>query len=310
MDSESHDARLKGIAVDGSSLAGFDSGKTSYDLQLPAGTTAVPAVTAASMHQNAEVTVTQAESTTGKAVIQVTAEDGITKSVYEIRFSVASIVNPQQPGSGTGTNQGTDPGKVPDPDKDPDTKPDDSGVKVTLSDVPVGHWAADSIRKAAGLGIITGYKDGTFKPDREVSRAEFIAMLARALKLPTDGASAVTFADAGSIASWAQPYVAQAAQNGLITGFADGTFRPLATINRAELSALLVRASGLQVPSDVEASSLSFNDVDQIPKWAVRYAAIAVDKGLLQGVSGNRFDATGIVTRAQAAVAIMRLLNE
>ncbi|WP_143106661.1 MULTISPECIES: S-layer homology domain-containing protein [unclassified Cohnella] len=106
-----------------------------------------------------------------------------------------------------------------------------------------------------------------------------------------------------------QGTASQAAQKGPVSGFADGTFRPLATINRAELAALLVRAAGLQGPSDVESSAPSFSDADQIPKWAVRYIAIAVDEGLLQGVSCNRFDATGIVTRAQAA-AIMRLLND
>lgn len=308
MDNKSHDARLKGIAVTGRPLQGFDSGKTGYDIQLPAGTTAVPTVAVEAMQEKAEVKVTQAGSTTGKAVIQVTAEDGITTTIYEVRFSVASVVNPQNPDSVTGTNPGTDPGKVPDtnPGTEPGQHPDG---KVKLTDVPDSHWAADSIRQAVDLGIITGYEDGTFKPDKEVSRSEFIAMLVRALKLPPNDTAAVTFADAGSIAKWAQPYVAQAVEQGLITGFADGTFRPQATITRTELAALLVRASGLQVQLDAERSSLSFSDVDRIPEWAVRYVATAVDAGLLQGVGGNRFDVKGVVTRAQAAVAIIRLLN-
>lgn len=316
----SDDARLKGIALGGSPLQGFDAGKTGYDVQLPAGTTAVPTVTATAMDEKAKVTVTQADSTTGKAVIEVTAEDGVTQSTYEIRFSVASS------GNSSGSDPGTDPHPGTNPntgtDQQPATKPNagtgtgtgtgqpsSPGSGTKLTDVPDRHWAADSIRKAVQLGIVNGYGDGTFKPDKQVNRAEFIVMLARALKLPENASTAVAFTDADKMAKWALPYIAQAEKRGLVSGYSDGTFRPDATITRAEMAVLIFRAAGLQKLEEADKLSLPFADADGIPAWALPYVAALTNVGLINGTDGNRFDPEGIVTRAQAVTIIIAMLN-
>jgi autotransporter-associated beta strand protein len=101
----------------------------------------------------------------------------------------------------------------------------------TFSDTN-GHWGRDSIAKAVKLRIIDGYKDGTFRPDASVTRAEFAAMIARAFGLDSSPASAV-FRDTDS--NWANGYIGVLAEKGIVTGYADGSFKPNATISRAEM---------------------------------------------------------------------------
>jgi len=140
-----------------------------------------------------------------------------------------------------------------DASKDGDTgKPSSSGGTATsnikLSDI-TAHWAKTSIERAVSLGFVTGYKDGTFHPNSEVSRAEFAAMIVRALKLEGETAN-LNFKDTNQIPAWSQPYVAQAVKAGIISGYSDQTFRAADNTNRAELTAMIVRALGLPVDAN------------------------------------------------------------
>lgn len=86
---ESNDATLSSLTVSGYSLA-FSSSTTSYSVELTYGTTSAPAVSAVTNNANATAVITQATSTTGKATVMVTAEDGTTTKTYTVQFSVAS----------------------------------------------------------------------------------------------------------------------------------------------------------------------------------------------------------------------------
>lgn len=86
----SNDASLKSLTYDGSSVSDFSASKLSYNVILPAGTTAAPAVAAVANHASAKVEITQASTPNGTATIKVTAEDGKTTSTYTISFSVAA----------------------------------------------------------------------------------------------------------------------------------------------------------------------------------------------------------------------------
>ncbi|MFC5401404.1 S-layer homology domain-containing protein [Cohnella soli] len=189
-------------------------------------------------------------------------------------------------GSGTGSGSGT------------------GGSTVKLNDI-AGHWAKASIERAVELGFISGYADGAFKPNKTVSRDEFVAMLVRALKLQSTGSS-LDFADTGSIQDWAKPYIAQALDSGLVSGYADGTFRPKASISRMELAAMIVRGLGLKPAAGAE---LSYADAGQIPAWARPYVAAASNAGLMSGRGDNRFAPDAPATRAEAAIVILNLLD-
>ncbi|MDU5946374.1 MAG: S-layer homology domain-containing protein, partial [Paenibacillus macerans] len=102
------------------------------------------------------------------------------------------------------------------------------------------HWAKSAILSVAGMKFVSGYPDGTFKPNAAITRAEFTVMLANALKLEGAG-SAAAFTDEAKIGGWAKQAIANAVEAGIVSGYADGSIRPNARITRAEAVTLLVR---------------------------------------------------------------------
>lgn len=173
--------------------------------------------------------------------------------------------------------------------------------KKTFSDTN-DHWGADSIAKAVKLRIIDGYKDGTFRPDASVTRAEFAAMIARAFGL-TSSSAPVEFRDTSS--NWAAGYIGALAEKGIVTGYADGSFKPNATISRAEMVAIISRVMNLSVLSS--GAQTSYTDVSS-EHWAADAIQQASSAGLVQGVSATSFAPNSKTTRAQAVTLIIRAL--
>lgn len=87
------DATLIDLKVDGTTISGFDAATLSYDLELPAGTTVAPVVTATANDEYADVNITDASSLPGKTSVKVTAEDGTIEITYEINFTVATSID-------------------------------------------------------------------------------------------------------------------------------------------------------------------------------------------------------------------------
>ncbi|OPA73716.1 hypothetical protein BVG16_26865 [Paenibacillus selenitireducens] len=175
--------------------------------------------------------------------------------------------------------------------------------RAGLSDIQ-GHWAEKQIQEAVDKGIVDGYPDGTFRPNAAISRAEFAAILARALNLP-DG-DALQFADVSNIPAWAQPAISKAVKAGIITGYDDKTFKASKTISRSEIAAMAAR--GLKVTAG-SGDGLSFADNAAIPAWAKGWIEAAVDKGIIKGRDGNKFAPSAGATRAEATVIVLRMLE-
>ncbi|WP_341280166.1 S-layer homology domain-containing protein [Paenibacillus sp. FSL H8-0537] len=167
-----------------------------------------------------------------------------------------------------------------------------------------GHWAEANIKKAIGAGIVSGYPDGSFKPNATVTRAEFAVMLMNTLKPEAEGAP-LTFTDTATIGAWAQKAVAQAVQAGITKGYADGGFHPNAQITRAEMVAMLANAAG--IPADVNAAT-SFADDQDIPAWAKSGVAYAKQAGIVQGKGDNQFAPQANTTRAEAVTVLLNIL--
>ena len=106
------------------------------------------------------------------------------------------------------------------------------------SDVKVNDWFADSVMKLSSKGILTGYPDGTFKPNRNITRAEFANIVSKYIKNPKDANE--TFVDV-PMNHWAKNAIAMVKAEGWITGYPDGTFRPDAPITRAEAVSIVNR---------------------------------------------------------------------
>ncbi|MFD0714744.1 beta-N-acetylglucosaminidase domain-containing protein [Paenibacillus sp. GCM10027626] len=167
----------------------------------------------------------------------------------------------------------------------------------------VNHWARNAIAEAAARGIVKGIGEETFRPNGLVTRAEFAAMLGRALQWEAEDAEAV-FTD--PIPAWAAGYVAAGAKLGIITGYADQTFGAEQQISRAEMTAMIVRA--LKLPLDASTKP-AFKDANQIAKWAKPSVAAAAEANLIRGKGGQLFAPQDKTTRAEAVTVVMNMLN-
>lgn len=165
------------------------------------------------------------------------------------------------------------------------------------------HWGGSTISTAVKLRIIDGYQDGTFRPNASVTRAEFAAMIARAFGLSSSPASAV-FQDTGS--SWAADYIGSLVEKGIVTGYTDGSFKPNATISRAEMVTIIARVLDLSVLST--GSQASFADVSS-EYWAANAIKQASSAKLIQGVSASAFAPKSNANRAEAVTLIIRALE-
>lgn len=186
----------------------------------------------------------------------------------------------------------------------------DTTVKITsASGLPfkdiAGHWAEASIVQASGMGWVAGYDDETFRPQQQVTRAEFVAMIVRALELPVPAESALTFADQDNIPKWARGYAAAAVEAGMIEGYADGTFQAGRLISRAEMAAIIVRAQGIVPDPD---GKPDFADADEIPKWAQPSIAAAVERGWVKGVGNRMFAPLKNAARAETVHLIVQMM--
>jgi Cohesin domain./S-layer homology domain. len=182
----------------------------------------------------------------------------------------------------------------------------DNRPAIEFSDMK-GHWASEAVLRSTSLGIVNGFLDGTFRPNLKVTRAEFAAMLVRAIHLEQQNGVVLPFKDINQLPEWAKPFIAEASSAGVIQGYPDGTFRAGNTITRAEMTVMLVRAAKL--PSEENAAVSNFTDADQIPDWASTAIAAAQKAGIVQGKENGEFDPNSGTTRAEAAVAILRVLD-
>lgn len=105
-----------------------------------------------------------------------------------------------------------------------------------------GHWAEEPVRIAAASGMVSGYGDGTFRPDNPVTREEMAVLLFNAFEIEAAGSSEISFADGGHIAQWAARAVGAMAHSGILKGTTGNQFRPKEPATRAEAAAVLVRA--------------------------------------------------------------------
>lgn len=113
---------------------------------------------------------------------------------------------------------------------------------AVFSDVPAGEWYTNAVLWAQQNGIVSGYEDGTFCPNREITRQEMICLLYRYLGSPKVEEDALAeFVDKASVAPWAREAMNWAVSVSVVYGYEDQTLRPLNTVTRAELAALIVR---------------------------------------------------------------------
>lgn len=115
------------------------------------------------------------------------------------------------------------------------------------TDVAQGEWYTNYVNYLSSVGVITGYEDGTFRPDNNITRREFTAMISRLGQVVE--AQSMSFSDVFAD-DWAIDYIYTAFSNGWVNGYEDGTFRPDNNITRAEAVKIVNKYMGRSVDAD------------------------------------------------------------
>ncbi|ADQ45037.1 glycoside hydrolase family 16 [Caldicellulosiruptor kronotskyensis 2002] len=168
-----------------------------------------------------------------------------------------------------------------------------------------GHWAAGELTKWISKGILQGYPDGTIRPDKSITRAEFVMLLDRIFKF-VDKAN-LSFADV-STNSWYADAVAKATAVGAIIGDTNGKFRPNDPISRTEAAVILSRIFNLEATN--ESVLDKFSDSDKIPSWGKEALSAMIEKGYMKGRSGNVIAPNSPLTRAEFVKLIDKIVGE
>jgi len=176
----------------------------------------------------------------------------------------------------------------------------------SFSDVTADYWASDIIKEMAAKHIVQGVSTDLFAPQADVTRAEFAALLARALGLKATGSSGFTDVNASA---WYAEAVAAVNQAGIVNGKDATTFAPNAKITREEMSALLVRAYEYKTGSKLDAGvEAKFVDRSEAADWALASIDAAYKAGFIEGRVDNKFAPKAQLTRAESTKAIYTLL--
>jgi parallel beta-helix repeat protein len=168
-----------------------------------------------------------------------------------------------------------------------------------------GHWAADFINALAKQGLIGGFSDGTFKPDQLINRAQYAALLVKALN-PSAKRDAIQFSDV-TADFWAKDVIGQAYRSQFITGFPDNTFRPNANMQRVQVIMSLVSGLGL---GSANPNFLSvYDDRNAIPDYAKEQVATATLKKIVVNYPNlKQFNSNRDATRAEVVAMIYQAL--
>jgi len=167
---------------------------------------------------------------------------------------------------------------------------------VSFSDVSPSYWAKRPIEGSSTVGLVQGYPDGTFKPERLLSRAELATLLVRAKGIEvTERAKSNVFKDVKP-GHWAAPYIKEAVAMGLVQGYPDGSFKPNANISKAEAITVLSRYDKIPMERVVQKP---YRDVNT-DNWAAKYIQAAKNAGILSYVKGDMLGVKQDVSRAEA----------
>lgn len=216
---------------------------------------------------------------------------------------------------GTDNKKSEDDKKSEDEDKPEDEEKPADGTQEEVKagsfrDVTSTHWAFASVERAAELGLVTGYSDGTFRPDTPVTRAQFVLMLWRMCGKPA-AAKAASFADAS--ADWYQDALSWAVEKGYVNGLSDTRFGPDAPITRQQAMAILFRLNGGQSGTELTLTGIyeqTFADSTTIASWAKDATWWAVYHELVSGVGGSRIAPEANASRAQIAAILLRYADQ
>jgi hypothetical protein len=168
-----------------------------------------------------------------------------------------------------------------------------------FSDVE-NHWAETYIEYLSSQGLISGFPDGTFKPNDTLTRAQVSSILSNELNLNPEPAN---FPDVAS-SHWANGHIGAVVSQGIMNGYPDGTFKPDNPMTRAEVSAVIASAYNLTQVT----SNSSFSDLIQ-NHWSFSNVMALMDNYIISGYPDSTFKPNNSMTRAEFAAVMSKAIN-
>ena len=185
---------------------------------------------------------------------------------------------------------------------------DEPGMFLPFTDV-TNHWAYSAIKRVYIRGWMVGMDEKTFAPDQQLSRAMLAVILyAMAGEPAVTGEGPFTDVPAGC---WYTDAIVWAAQNGIVCGFGDGTFRPNAAVTRAQAAVMLygyAAFTGADVTARADLSA--YSDAGQIPSWAMDAMQWANARRLIVGRDSSHLAPNGGTTRAEMAAILSAYIGK
>ncbi|RGW99246.1 S-layer homology domain-containing protein [Paraclostridium sordellii] len=167
-----------------------------------------------------------------------------------------------------------------------------------------GHWAKNQISKFIENSYANGYEDNTFRPDNQITRAEFVKLVNKYFGFNDKGVS--KFKDINQ-KHWYYNDVCIAIQAGYINGYEDNTFRPDNIITREEAAKIIVSIKNQQ--DNVYDKLNAFPDKHKVSNWAKPYIEGAIENGYLKGDDLKNLRPTSHITRAESVTLLSRIEN-
>ncbi|ELS33934.1 MULTISPECIES: S-layer homology domain-containing protein [Pseudanabaena] len=180
-------------------------------------------------------------------------------------------------------------------------------AQTTFNDVPTGYWAQTFIQELASRDIIKGFPDGGFRPNDPVTRAQFAAMLSKAVnKSPVRGT--VTFVDVSSN-YWAAPAIQKSYTTGFMSGYPGNVFEPTQNIPRVQILVSLANGLSYSASQPTETTLQTYADASGIPNYARNSVAAATENRLVVNYPNVQFlNPNQTATRAEVAAFIYQAL--
>jgi parallel beta-helix repeat protein len=189
---------------------------------------------------------------------------------------------------------------------------------VTFTDVPANFWASAAINQAAGMGFVSGFPDGTFRPEQNLTRVQALVSLVSGLGISGSNPSLLQFySDRAQIPSYATDALSTATQRRLVVNYPKpDRLEPLSNITRAEVTALIYqalvatgRADAIASPYIVNADPFtpSFTDIGQ--HWAADFIRRLGNLNLVSGFADGSFQPNEPLSRAQYAALVVKVFN-
>lgn len=179
---------------------------------------------------------------------------------------------------------------------------------VAFTDID-NHWAEEDILLLGNKLIVSGYEDGSFMPKGTIKRGEFITLIARSLGFDTNNSDITKFSDVSAEAYYAGALKALVDQ-GLINGYADGTFKPDAQISRQDVAVILGGIiEFLELQNAESGQAKTFKDSSDISSYAANAIEEAAKLQIINGYEDNSFKPKAPISRAEAVIMIEKLLE-